>query len=98
MLSLTSGIIGVTYACYIASGVFYVPKGSYIRPMGPALAIVIDAVVLFLIGFLPGIVGIFKSSHKKIAIIGALLNLLPHPSFVCITKIGIVLRDLHLSN
>jgi len=98
MLSLTSGIIGVTYACYISSGVFYVPKGSYIRPIGPAFAITIDAIVLFLIGFLPGIVGIFKSSHKKIAIIGALLNLLPYPSFVCITKIGIVLRDLHLSN
>ena len=98
MLSLTSGIIGVVYACYISSGVFYVPKGSYIRPIGPAFAITIDAIVLFLIGFLPGIVGIFKSSHKKIAIIGALLNLLPYPSFVCITKIGIVLRDLHLSN
>jgi len=78
--------------------VFYVPKGSYIRPMGPAFAITIDAIVSFLIGFFPGIVGIFKSSRKKIAIMGALLNLLPYPSFVCITKIGIVLRDLHLSN
>jgi len=98
MLSLTSGIIGVTYACYISSGVFYIPKGSYIRPMGPVFAITIDAIVLFLVGFLPGIVGIFKSPRKKIAIMGALLNLLPYPSFVCITKIGFVLRDLHLSN
>jgi len=42
--------------------------------MGLAFAITIDSVVLFLIGFLPGIVGIFQSSHKKIAIIGALLS------------------------
>ena len=97
ILSLTSGIIGVSYACYISSGVFYVPKGSYIRPMGLAFAIVIDSIVSLLIGFLPGIVGVFQSSHRKIAIIGALLNLLPYPSFVCITKIGIALRDLHLS-
>jgi len=96
MVSVTSGIIGVTDTCYRASGVFSVPGGSYIRPMGPALAIAIDAIVLFLIGFLPGIVGIFKSSHKKIAVIGALLSLLPYPSFLCITKIGIVLGDLHL--
>jgi hypothetical protein len=98
ILSLTSGIIGVSYACYMSSGVFYAPKGSYIRPMGPAFAIAIDSLVLFLVGFLPGIVGIFVSSHKKIASIGALLSLLPYPSFVCITKIGIALRDLHLSN
>jgi hypothetical protein len=95
-VSVTSGMIGVTYACYIASGVFYVPRGSYIRPMGLALAIAIDAIVLFLIGFLPGIVGVFRSSHKKISFIGALLNLLPYPAFLCITKIGIALGDLHL--
>ncbi|MBA4419326.1 MAG: hypothetical protein C0392_15700 [Syntrophus sp. (in: bacteria)] len=97
VLSIIIGFIGVGYACYIASGVFYLPKGSYIRPIGPVFAIAIDALVTFLTGFPLGIVGLFKSSHKRISTLGALLNLLPYPTFLCITKIGIVLRDLHLS-
>jgi hypothetical protein len=94
--SVTAGTIGMIYVCYIASGVFFVPRGSYIRPMGAALAVVVVALVLLLLGFLLGIVGLFRSSHKKMAIIGAILNLLPYPFFLCITKIGIVLGDLHL--
>jgi hypothetical protein len=97
VLSISLGIIGVGYACYIASWVFYVPKGSYIRPIGPVFAITIDALVTFLTGFLLGVAGLFRSSHKKIAALGVLLNLLPYPTFLFITYIGIALRDLHLS-
>jgi hypothetical protein len=97
-LPLIAGVIGVAYSCYISSGVFFVPRGSYIRPMGPAFAVFIDAAILFLIGFLPGLVGMFKSSLRKITALVAVLCLLPYPCFICITKIGIVLRDLHLSD
>ncbi|OGP68184.1 MAG: hypothetical protein A2W27_07785 [Deltaproteobacteria bacterium RBG_16_44_11] len=95
--SLIVGILGILFAIKISYPIFWVPRGSWIRPIGPVFIMTIDFFICFIFGFVPSIFALIKSQKKKLPLIAVVACLLPLPIYWLINWVAIRTLDLHLS-